>query len=329
MTPSETLRAAQVAAMADPDRVQILSLVLNHPEGEVTPGLLGRASLGHEVVLAHLVAMTKVGLLEQNDGVFRPTHDAYARFGALATDQTVRSERDRGDHERLLAWVIDDLGRRYEGILARETVTDFVLDSYDLLASRARVRMHLPQLTSRFAADRLQALASLAQADPRVRDDVLFVCVKNAGRSQIAAALMRSQAGSGIRIRTAGSAPAPRMDPAVTAELARLGVHQLTEFPRPLTTEVVRASGVVVTMGCGDACPVVPGRRYVDWHVDDPIGRSALEVRRIVDEIACRVDGLLEDLGIPHSARATAEAQPLPGSVGSTGVSVRRHGDDS
>lgn len=299
MRPVDAVRAAQAAVMADPDRVQLLGLILNHPEGEITVASLGLAPTDRPAVTAHLEAMTAVGLLERDGDVFRPSHDALARFGALAAGQPPRHAQDRGEHERLLAWTIDELGQRYDGVLARETVRDFVLESYDMLAARARVRMHLPQLTARFAADRLEALASLVEADPRVRDDVLFVCVQNAGRSQIAAALMRSRAGQALRVRTAGSAPATRLDPVVKAELARLGVDHLTEFPRPLTDEVIRASGVVVTMGCGDACPVVPGRRYVDWHVDDPVGRPVLEVRRIVEEIADRVNALLTELGIP------------------------------
>jgi protein-tyrosine-phosphatase len=299
MTPGDAVRAAQVAAMTDPDRVQLLALVLSAPLGQVTiASLAGPDADDQDRVAAHLRAMHQVGLLSEGGGVFSPTHDALARFGSLAGEQSERRERDYGDHERLLEWIVEDLARRHEGVLARETVREFVLDSYDLLASRAKVRMHLPQLTSRFAGDRLEALASLAIEDPRVRDDVLFVCVKNAGRAQIAAALMRSRAGDALRIRTAGSVPAVQLDPVVRSELARLGVDGLTEFPRPLTSEVVRASGVVVTMGCGDACPIVPGRRYVDWPVEDPVGLPASEVRRIVADIGERVSSLLVELGV-------------------------------
>jgi len=203
-----------------------------------------------------------------------------------------------GDHQRSLDRIAATLTSRFKDVLAEETVREFVAESYDLLASRATVRQFLPQLTERFAQDRLEALASLEDVGRRDQDDVLFVCVRNAGRSQIAAALMREQVGGAIRIRTAGSAPDARLDPVVREELARRGIDTLTEFPRPLTSEVVRASGVVVTMGCGDACPIVPGRRYVDWKVDDPVGRPRQEVRRIIDDIEVRVDRLVEEMGV-------------------------------
>ncbi len=172
-----------------------------------------------------------------------------------------------------------------------------MLESYDLLAARATVQRFLPQLTSRFAADRLAAVASIETGRAGATTDVLFVCVRNAGRSQIAAAFLRSMAGDRVRVRTAGSAPSGHLDPVVRAELTKLGLDHLTEFPRPLTPEVIRASGVVVTMGCGDACPLVPGRRYVDWPVDDPAGQEPDEVRRIIEEIRVRVEGLVEEIG--------------------------------
>jgi protein-tyrosine-phosphatase/DNA-binding transcriptional ArsR family regulator len=294
----DALRVAQVEAMSSPARVQVLSLVLNNPRGEVTVETLVGPRIDPATVQSHLDVLVEVGLLDRADDRYVPTHDALARFGSLAGHDSVRPEQDFGDHDRLLGWIVEDLTGRYAGLLAPETVREFVVESYDLLAARAKVRIHLPQLTYRFAAGRLQAVASVSSDDPRMRDDVLFVCVKNAGRSQIAAALMRARAGELIRVRTAGSAPSARLDPIVRAELARLGVEGLTEFPRPLTNEVVRASGVVVTMGCGDACPVVPGRRYVDWQVADPVGRPAWEVRRIVGEISDRVNALIVELRI-------------------------------
>lgn len=297
MTNSDDTRARQVAVMADPERVRLLGLVLTEPSGQVTADALAGRQGDSAAARRHLWAMVKVGLLSHDAGVFRPTHDALARFGSLSGRSTSRAEADYGDHERLLGRIAEELTTEHRGTLAPETVREFVFESYDLLASRAKVRMHLPQLTARFAADRLSALASVVTQDPRARDDVLFVCVKNAGRSQIAAAMMRARAAETVRVRTAGSAPASHLDPVVQAELARIGLADLTEFPRPLTNEVVRASGVVITMGCGDACPIIPGRRYVDWPVADPIGRSAAEVRRIVAEISRRVDVLLSEMG--------------------------------
>lgn len=289
-------RAAQIAAMADSDRVRLLALVMTDPSGSTTPErLAGRGDA--DLVRHHLEELARVGLLLVEEGHFRPSHDALVRFGGLLGPSR-EPGHEFGDHDRILTTIASTLQERFEGLVAAETVQELVLESYDLLASRATVRQFLPQLTERFATDRLEALASLDAAGNRMADDVLFVCVRNAGRSQIAAAFMRDRVGDVVRIRTAGSAPDVRLDPVVQEELGRRGIDTLTEFPRPLTSEVVRASGVVVTMGCGDACPVVPGRRYVDWSIDDPVGRSAQEVRRIVEDISVRVDRLIDEMGV-------------------------------
>jgi protein-tyrosine-phosphatase len=126
--------------------------------------------------------------------------------------------------------------------------------------------------------------------------EVLFVCVHNAGRSQMAAALLDHYAQGRVHVRSAGSAPADTINPAVAQALAEIGLDISREFPKPLTDDAVRASDVLVTMGCGDACPVYPGKRYLDWELDDPSGRPVEEVRRIRDEIDSRVRALLAEL---------------------------------
>jgi arsenate reductase len=128
------------------------------------------------------------------------------------------------------------------------------------------------------------------------RPTVLFVCVHNAGRSQMAASLLDHHAGGRVQVRSAGSAPADEIDPAVTAAMSELGLDLSAEFPKPLTTEAVATADVVVTMGCGDACPVVAGRRYLDWELPDPSGRPIDDVRSIRDDIDRRVVALLEEL---------------------------------
>jgi protein-tyrosine-phosphatase len=128
------------------------------------------------------------------------------------------------------------------------------------------------------------------------RPSVLFVCVHNAGRSQMAAALLDHHAAGTVVVRSAGSAPADSINPAVVAAMAELGIDLTHEFPKPLTTDAVRASDVVITMGCGDACPVFPGKRYLDWQLDDPAGRDIDAVRPIRDEIDRRVRALLAEL---------------------------------
>ena len=126
--------------------------------------------------------------------------------------------------------------------------------------------------------------------------EVLFVCVHNAGRSQMAAALLDHHAAGRVTVRSAGSAPADSINPAVVEVMAELGLDLTKEFPKPLTTEAVQAADVVITMGCGDACPAFPGKRYLDWALDDPAGQGVDAVRPIRDDIALRVEGLIPEL---------------------------------
>ena len=128
------------------------------------------------------------------------------------------------------------------------------------------------------------------------RPEVLFVCVHNAGRSQMAAALLDHYAAGRVVVRSAGSAPADTINPAVAEIMAEAGLDLSKEFPKPLTTEAVQASDVVITMGCGDACPIFPGKRYLDWQLEDPAGKDTATVRRIRDEIDTRVRSLLTEL---------------------------------
>src|SRR5579864_3767256 len=126
--------------------------------------------------------------------------------------------------------------------------------------------------------------------------EVLFVCVHNAGRSQMAAALLDARARGAVRVRSAGSDPADRLNPAVVAAMSELGIDISREFPKPLSDDAVRAADVVITMGCGDACPFFPGRRYLDWELEDPADKPLATVRRIRDEIDARVQALLAEL---------------------------------
>ena len=129
--------------------------------------------------------------------------------------------------------------------------------------------------------------------------EVLFVCVHNAGRSQMAAALLQHYGMGRIAVRSAGSEPAEKVNPAAAAALAEWGLDITAEVPSKLTTSDVEASDVVITMGCGDTCPVFPGKRYLDWTLDDPAGKAVADVRPVRDEIERRVRGLLAELGVP------------------------------
>jgi arsenate reductase len=126
--------------------------------------------------------------------------------------------------------------------------------------------------------------------------EVLFVCVHNAGRSQMAAGLLRLRSGGRINVRSAGSAPADEVNPAVVEAMEELGVDMTEAFPKPLTDEVVRAADVVITMGCGDACPIYPGKKYEDWVLDDPAGQDLDAVRAIRNELDVRIQNLIGEL---------------------------------
>ena len=126
--------------------------------------------------------------------------------------------------------------------------------------------------------------------------EVLFVCVHNAGRSQMAAALLHQKAAGRVRVRSAGSTPANELNPRVVEAMSEIGLDISREFPKPLTDEYVRAADAVITMGCGDACPIYAGKRYEDWELEDPAGKDLATVRRIRDEIEVRVERLLEQL---------------------------------
>jgi arsenate reductase (thioredoxin) len=169
-------------------------------------------------------------------------------------------------------------------------------ESVQGLSRPARFNDFLPVLSYRFARERLRALGQADGLITKEVPEVLFVCVQNAGRSQMAAALLNKRAEGQVHIRSAGSDPAENINPAVVEALEELGIDVSEEFPKPMTDEVVRAADAVVTMGCGDACPIYPGKLYRDWEVDDPAGKSLDEVRRIRDDIDARVRALMHEL---------------------------------
>jgi protein-tyrosine-phosphatase len=197
--------------------------------------------------------------------------------------------------EAALHRLADDLAVRFSGVFARETIDRYVFESYTALARTATVTAHLTALAGRFSTERLTALAQAKGAVPRDACEVLFVCVQNAGRSQMAAGLLHHHGGNRVHVRSAGSQPAAAIDPAVVEAMAEVGIDIAAEFPKPLTDDVVRAADVVVTMGCGDACPVYPGKRYLDWQVRDPGGLSLGEVRSIRDDLDVRERTLLAE----------------------------------
>jgi arsenate reductase (thioredoxin) len=198
---------------------------------------------------------------------------------------------------------IADLSEEFAGVFARETIERYVNDSQTQLLATARIQTFIPVLVYRFTRERLRALAQVEGTMSKEQPEVLFVCVHNAGRSQMAAGLTHILSGGRVHVRSAGSEPVDRINPAVVAAMDELGIDLSQEFPKPLTDEVVEAADVVITMGCGDACPIYPGKRYLDWQVDDPAGQPIETVRTIREEIRGRVEGLLHELGITPAAR--------------------------
>jgi arsenate reductase len=187
------------------------------------------------------------------------------------------------------------LSRDYEGIFTEATIARFVEESLERWPA-PKVRAHVGLLAFRFARERLRALGQAEGTIAKNYTEVLFVCVHNAGRSQMAAGLLAKHARGRVHVRSAGSTPADEIDAAVVRAMAEVDVDISAEYPKPLTDEFVRASDVVITMGCGDACPIFPGKRYLDWELDDPAGKTIEEVRLIRDELDRRVQELLTEL---------------------------------
>lgn len=189
-----------------------------------------------------------------------------------------------------------DLHTEFRGIFGEETIKALLLDSYAELASTATVTNWLAIGAERFARQRLQALAHAQAAASGKVPAVLFLCVHNAGRSQMALAWFNHLAGDRAIAWSGGSEPVAKLKPAVIAAMAEVDIDIAREFPKPWTDEFVLAADVVVTMGCGDACPLLPGKHYEDWELDDPAGKVLEEIRPIRDEIRDRVTNLLEKL---------------------------------
>ncbi len=190
------------------------------------------------------------------------------------------------------------LASDFEGRLNTETIERFMAESIEMLEPRATTTMWIPLLAERFTRQRLRALLRLEGDATDLAPSVLFLCVHNAGRSQMAAGWMRHLAGDGVDVYSGGSEPAASVNKAAVAAMAEVGVDISEELPQPWSDEIVRAADVVVTMGCGDACPVFPGKRYVDWELEDPAGRSVEDVRPIRDDIEQRVRGLMAEIGV-------------------------------
>jgi protein-tyrosine-phosphatase len=202
------------------------------------------------------------------------------------------------DQQLALKTAAASLKGEFEGTFGAETIEAFLTSSYDQFAEHATLPSFLPLLAERFARQRLKALARVeGKADDGI-PIVLFLCVHNAGRSQMALGWFDQLAGDRAIAWSGGSEPTTEINPQAIAAMREVGIDITGEYPKPWTEEIIRAADVVITMGCGDSCPLYPGKRYEDWELDDPAGRDLATVRRIRDEIGDRVRTLLAQLDI-------------------------------
>jgi arsenate reductase len=205
------------------------------------------------------------------------------------------------DHRLALHTAAVRLGDEFAGIFGAETIERFLHTSYDQFANRSTIPNYLPLLAERFSRQRLSALARVEGHRSDARPVVLFLCVHNAGRSQMALGFFNHLAGDRAIAWSGGSEPGVEVNPTAIAAMAEVGIDITGAYPKPWTDEIVRAADVVITMGCGDACPIFPGKRYEDWTFDDPAGLTVEQVRPIRDQIQTRVQRLLEQLGVPKA----------------------------
>lgn len=205
------------------------------------------------------------------------------------------------DQQLALRTAAGHLKEEFDSIFGTETIERFLHASYDQFASGSAIPNFLPLLAERFARQRLHALARV-EGHHDGKPIVLFLCVHNAGRSQMAMGFFQHLVGDRAVAWSGGTEPGQEINPAAIAAMRERGIDITAEFPKPWTEEIVRAADVVITMGCGDACPLYPGKRYLDWELDDPAGKSVDDVRPVRDEIERRVRHLLEELAIPASA---------------------------
>ncbi|GEA88989.1 metalloregulator ArsR/SmtB family transcription factor [Cellulomonas cellasea] len=306
--------AAQVAtvlkALADPLRLRMLSFVTTSSAGEACVcDIATVADVSQPTVSHHLKVLKDVGVLTSErrgtwvwyrvaPGVKGAVSALLESFAPAALDAAHRREQPLAgleDVDATLVRVADRLAARHAD-LAPELVLRTVRESYAALARGAGINAHLVPTAERFADQRLADIARTTTPAAAPVPQVLFVCVANAGRSQLAAALLQHHAGDAVIARSAGSAPAGAVHAAVRPLLAELGANADTVFPKPLTDDAVRAADVVVTMGCGDTCPILPGTRYEEWVVGDPALASPEGVAAIRDDIDARVRALLTDL---------------------------------
>jgi protein-tyrosine-phosphatase len=206
------------------------------------------------------------------------------------------------DQKLALKTAATRLEKDFADMFGVETIERFLHSSYDQFANRASIPNFLPLLAERFARQRLHALAKVEGKSNDGKPTVLFLCTHNAGRSQMALGFFTHFAGDAAVAWSGGSEPGNEINTAAIAAMAERDIDISGEYPKPWTEEIVQAADVVITMGCGDACPVFPGRRYEEWKLDDPADMGVEAVRPIRDDIERRVRALLTELDVPARA---------------------------
>lgn len=201
------------------------------------------------------------------------------------------------EENEIIADSVNQLARKYAGKFDESEIRPVVSESYESFAD-AKVRTFVAVFTARYADDRLRALAKVRGFITDAPPSVLFVCVHNAGRSQMAAGWLRYLSKGRIEVYSGGSMPGKDLNAAAIEAMSEVGIDIASEFPKPFAVEIVQAADVVITMGCGDTCPIFPGKRYEDWALDDPAGLGVEAVRPIRDAIKRRVEDLIADLGV-------------------------------
>ena len=292
-------------ALADPLRLRMLSFIATSSTDEACVcDLATLTEVSQPTVSYHLKLLREAGILvSERRGTWVWYRVAPGRRRAVTTvlesfaPATIAAPTPGplvgiGDADSALDRIAEDLASRHPDV-DRSLVLRTVRESYTGLARSAHLSGHLLNLTERFARQRL---ADMTREPATAPPQILFVCVANAGRSQLAAALVRRYAGDRVVVRSAGSIPADQVHPVVQPELTDLGVPEGDAFPKPLTDDAVRAADVVITMGCGDVCPILPGKRYEDWIVGDPALASPAGVAAIRADLDARVRALLADL---------------------------------
>jgi arsenate reductase (thioredoxin) len=191
----------------------------------------------------------------------------------------------------------NELRKEFRGTFGVETIELYLASSL-LSLQAARIKNFVPLFSERFARQRLRALTRVEGKMTGIVPSVVFLCTHNAGRSQMAAAWAKSLGGDRLEVLSGGSDPASEVNPAAIEAMREAGIDIKGEFPKPWTDEVIRAADVIITMGCGDACPILPDKRYEDWGVEHPAGHDVEQVRPIRDDIEFRVKALLTQLGV-------------------------------